>query len=171
MHRGGVPAARRELVSAERLWHLLTYAVPYFAVQARIELTRVHLAVVDLAGARTLMREVDDLLRRLLYLSGTLTGEAQTLRARLSKECGSSAAGASALSAAELRLLPMLPHPSVDTGDRRGIVPVTQHHQVPGNVDLPQAGCLLPQPGGHPRLRTRAAGELTIRPSSIRNER
>jgi LuxR family transcriptional regulator, maltose regulon positive regulatory protein len=39
---------------------------------------------------------------------GTLAGEAQALRARLSEERGSSAPGASALTAAELRLLPML---------------------------------------------------------------
>ena len=107
MHRGDVPAARQELVSAQRLRHLLTYALPYFAVQARIELARVHLALADLAGARTLMREVDELLRRRPGL-GTLAGEAQALRARLSKERGPSASGASALTAAELRLLPML---------------------------------------------------------------
>jgi LuxR family maltose regulon positive regulatory protein len=107
MHRGDVPAARRELVSAQRLRHLLTYALPYLAVQARIELVRVHLALSDLAGARTLMREVDELLRRRPGL-GTLTGQAQALRVRLSEERGSSAAGASALTAAELRLLPLL---------------------------------------------------------------
>jgi LuxR family transcriptional regulator, maltose regulon positive regulatory protein len=107
MHRGNVPAARRELVSAQRLRHLLTYALPYFAVQARIELIRVHIALADLAGARTLMREVDELLRRRPGL-GTLAGQAQALRARLSRERGSSAPGASALTAAELRLLPML---------------------------------------------------------------
>jgi LuxR family maltose regulon positive regulatory protein len=107
MHRGDLPAARQQLVSAQRLRHLLTYALPYFAVQARIELIRVHLALADLAGARTLMREVDELLRRRPGL-GTLAGQAQVLRARLSNEHGSSAAGASALTAAELRLLPML---------------------------------------------------------------
>ena len=107
MHRGDVPAARRELVSAQRLRHLLTYALPYFAVQARIELIRVHFALADLAGARTLMREVDELLRRRPGL-GNLVGEARVLRARLSRERGSSAPGASALTAAELRLLPML---------------------------------------------------------------
>jgi LuxR family maltose regulon positive regulatory protein len=107
MHRGDVPAARRELVSAQRLRHLLTYALPYLAVQARIELVRVHLALSDLAGARTLMREVDELLRRRPGL-GTLAGQAQALRVRLSEERGSSAAGASALTAAELRLLPLL---------------------------------------------------------------
>ncbi len=107
MHRGDVPSARRELVSAQRLRHLLTYALPYYAVQARIELTRVHFALADLAGARTLMREVDEVLRRRPDL-GTLTGEARALRTRLSEERSSSASGASALSAAELRLLPML---------------------------------------------------------------
>ncbi len=107
MHRGDVPAARRELVSAQHLRPLLTYALPYFAVQARIELARVHLAVADLAGARTLMREVDDLLQRRPGL-GTLVGEAAALRAQLSRERGSSVPGASALTAAELRLLPLL---------------------------------------------------------------
>jgi LuxR family maltose regulon positive regulatory protein len=107
MHRGDVPAARQQLVSAQRLRHLLTYALPYFAVQARIELIRVHLALADLAGARTLMREVDELLRRRPGL-GNLAGQAQALRARLSKERGSSVPGASSLTSAELRLLPML---------------------------------------------------------------
>jgi LuxR family maltose regulon positive regulatory protein len=107
MHRGDVPTARRELLSAQRLRHLLTYALPYFAVQARIELIRVHLALADLAGARTLMWEVDELLRRRPGL-GNLSGQAQELRARLSEERGPSAPGASALTAAELRLLPQL---------------------------------------------------------------
>jgi LuxR family maltose regulon positive regulatory protein len=106
-HRGDVPAARRELVGAQRLRHLLTYALPHVAVQARIELTRVHLAVADLAGARTLMGEIDELLKRRPNL-GTLVGEAGTLRARLSKERGASVPEASALTAAELRLLPLL---------------------------------------------------------------
>ena len=107
MHRGDVPAAREQLVSAQRLRHLLTYALSYFAVQARIELIRVHVALADLAGARTLMREVDELLRRRPEL-GNLAGEAQALRARLAKERGSPAPGASSLTEAELRLLPML---------------------------------------------------------------
>jgi LuxR family transcriptional regulator, maltose regulon positive regulatory protein len=107
MHRGDVPAARQELVRAQRLRHLLTYALPYFAVQTRIELIRVHLALADPAGAKTLMREVDELLRRRPDL-GNLVGEADALRARLAKERPSSTPGASALTSAELRLLPML---------------------------------------------------------------
>ena len=107
MHRADAPAARRELASAQRLRPLLTRALPYFAVQARIELARVHLALADLPGARTLMREVDDLLKRLPGL-GTLAADAEALRAQLSRERGSSVPGASALTAAELRLLPLL---------------------------------------------------------------
>jgi LuxR family maltose regulon positive regulatory protein len=108
LHRGDAPVARQQLVSAQRLRHLLTYALPYLAVQARIELIRVHLALADLAGARTLMREVDELLRRRPGL-GTLVGEAQALRARLAGDRGPSAPGASSLTGAELRLLPLLP--------------------------------------------------------------
>ena len=108
MHRGDVPAARQQLVNAQRLRPLLTYALPYLAVQARLELARVHLALADLAGARMLSREVDDLLRRRPGL-GTLVAEAEALRVQLSKERGSSVPGASSLTAAELRLLPLLP--------------------------------------------------------------
>jgi LuxR family maltose regulon positive regulatory protein len=107
MHRADLHAVHQELASAQRLRHLLTYALPQFAVQARLELARVHLALADPAGARTLMREVDDLLRHRPGL-GTLVGEARTLRAQLSRDHGSGVPGASALTAAELRLLPLL---------------------------------------------------------------
>ena len=107
LHRGDVPAARRELVRAQRLRHLLTYALPYFAVQARLELARVHFALADLAGAKTLMREVDELLQHRPGL-GSLADDARALRLRLAKEHDSAAPGASALSGAELRLLPLL---------------------------------------------------------------
>jgi LuxR family maltose regulon positive regulatory protein len=108
LHRGDTPMARRELVSAQRLRSLLTYALPHLAVQARIELIRVHLALADIAGARTLMREIDLLLRRRPGL-GTLVGEAAALRAQLSGQRDAGRPGASALTAAELRVLPMLP--------------------------------------------------------------
>jgi hypothetical protein len=107
LHRGDLPTVHRELVTAQRLRPLLTYAHPYLAIQARIEMIRIHLALSDLAGARTLMQEVDDLLKRRPGL-GTLVGEAEALRARLAHERGASVPGASALTAAELRLLPML---------------------------------------------------------------
>jgi LuxR family maltose regulon positive regulatory protein len=107
LHRGDIPAARQLLVNAQRLRHLLTYALPCMAAQARIELTRVHLVLGDVAGARTLLREVDELLRRRPGL-GTLVAEAEALRAQLASERGPSLPGASSLTAAELRLLPLL---------------------------------------------------------------
>ena len=107
MHRRDVPAARQELVRAQRLRALLTYAMPQLALQARIELTRVHLALADVAGARTLMLEVDELLRRRSGM-GTLVGEARALTDQLSDEREASHPGASALTTAELRVLPLL---------------------------------------------------------------
>jgi LuxR family maltose regulon positive regulatory protein len=107
LHQGDIPAARQQLVSAQRLRSLQTYAIPHVALQARIELARAHLALADPAGAATLMREIDELLKRRPGL-GTLTGDAAALRAQLSKERGPRTPAASALTAAELRVLPML---------------------------------------------------------------
>jgi LuxR family transcriptional regulator, maltose regulon positive regulatory protein len=45
--RGDAQAARRGLVGAQRLRPLLTHALAYLAVQARIGLARVHLALGD----------------------------------------------------------------------------------------------------------------------------
>ena len=116
LRRGDLPAARQELISAQRMRHELTYALPHFAVQARIELTRACIALTDLAGARTLMREIDELLRHRPGL-GALVGEAEALRAQLSRLRGPDTPGASALTTAELRLLPLLathlPYPQI----------------------------------------------------------
>ena len=107
LHRADLPAVRQYLVTAQRLRPELTYALPHWALQARIELTRVYLALADLAGARTLIREIDDLLRRRPGM-GNLAGQAEALRAQLSTQHSSAGSGASALTAAELRLLPLL---------------------------------------------------------------
>ena len=107
LHRGDVPAARQHLASAQRLRPVVTYAMPHIAAQARIELTRVHLALADIAGARTLMREIDELLNHRPDL-GTLVGEAQALRTQLSADHAPAVPGASSLTGAELRVLPML---------------------------------------------------------------
>ena len=107
MHRGDTAAARQQLVDAQRLRPVLSYALPYLAVQARIELVRVHLALADTAGAKTLMREIDGVLKRRPGL-GTLVSDAQALRVRLTQERGPNVPGPSALTTAELRVLPLL---------------------------------------------------------------
>jgi LuxR family maltose regulon positive regulatory protein len=107
MHSGDTAAARQQLVDAQRLRPVLSYALPHLAVQARIELVRVYLALADMAGARTLMREIDGVLKRRPDL-GTLISDAQALRVRLTQERGSNVPGPSALTTAELRVLPLL---------------------------------------------------------------
>jgi len=107
LHRGDVPAARQELTNALRLRPLMTYAHPHWAVQLRIALTRVYLALADIAGARTIMREANEILQRRPDL-GTLVGEAQGLRGRLATDRHPASLTASSLTAADLRLLPML---------------------------------------------------------------
>ncbi len=108
LHQADRPRAIAELTRAQRLRPGLTYALPHLAVQARIELARCHLALSDFAAARILLREVTEVLSRRPGL-GVFAGQAEDLRAELSHARGSSSLGASALTAAELRLLPMLP--------------------------------------------------------------
>jgi len=107
LHEADPPRARAELTQAQRLRPALTYAVPHLAVQARIELARCYLALADFAAARTLLREVDEILTRRPRL-GVFVQQAKDLRAELSPARDTSAPGASTLTAAELRLLPML---------------------------------------------------------------
>jgi len=107
LHGADRPRARSELTRAQRIRPALTYALPHLAVQARLELARCHLALADAAAARILLREVDEILIRRPGL-GAFARHAEDLRAELSRARGPSAAGASALTAAELRLLPLL---------------------------------------------------------------
>ncbi len=107
IHRRDVAAARQELLKAQRLRPLLTYAMPQLAVQTRIELARVHLALADVAAASTLIMEVNELLGRRPGM-GTLVGEARVLQDRLADEHDAGHPGASSLTSAELRVLPLL---------------------------------------------------------------
>jgi LuxR family transcriptional regulator, maltose regulon positive regulatory protein len=106
IHRGEVPRALDHLARAQRLRPRMTHAIPFYAVQTRLELVRAYLALTDVAAARTVLREVDDLLRRQPDL-GILDGEADELHARLDT-MRADVIGASSLTAAELRLLPLL---------------------------------------------------------------
>jgi LuxR family transcriptional regulator, maltose regulon positive regulatory protein len=106
IHHGDVARARDDLARAERLGAGLTRALPHLAVQVRLELARNHLALTDAAAARTVLREVDDLLAHRPRL-GILGDQAAALRARLDA-MRAAAVGSSSLTAAELRLLRLL---------------------------------------------------------------
>lgn len=107
LHQGSRQRAREELARAQRLRPALTYAIPHLAVQARLELAACHLALPDPDAARALLREIDQILIRRTDL-GVLVRQTELLRARLKTMHSSNAPGASALTAAELRLLPWL---------------------------------------------------------------
>jgi ATP/maltotriose-dependent transcriptional regulator MalT len=106
IHRGDVARARDDLALAERLGAGLTWALPHLAAQVRLELARNYLALTDVAAARTVLREVDDLLARRPRL-GILGDQAAALRAQLDA-MRAAAVGAASLTAAELRLLRLL---------------------------------------------------------------
>jgi LuxR family transcriptional regulator, maltose regulon positive regulatory protein len=106
IHHGNMDQAGQDLTRAQQLRPQATHALPYYAVQARLELTRAYLALGDLPAARTVLREIDDLLRWRPDL-GTLLDHASQIRSRLDHVLGEVIAAAP-LSTAELRLLPLL---------------------------------------------------------------
>jgi LuxR family transcriptional regulator, maltose regulon positive regulatory protein len=107
VHQGEVRQAQGQLARATRLRPLLTYALPYFAVQTLLELGRVCLALDDTAGARVVLRQAREILRRRPNL-GILPGQAGELWSKLNT-LRNGIMGASSLTTAELRLLPLLP--------------------------------------------------------------
>jgi LuxR family transcriptional regulator, maltose regulon positive regulatory protein len=106
VHQGDLPRAHQQLARATRLRPLLTYALPYFAVQTLVELGRACLALDDAAGARVVLRQAHEVLRRRPDL-GILPTEVDELWSQLDGSRGGSA-GVSSLTRAELRLLPLL---------------------------------------------------------------
>ena len=114
-----------------------------------LQLASCHFALADFAAVQTLLREVEEILRRRPRL-GVFVAQAEDLRVELSHARGSFTTGPSALTAAELRLLPLLPTHISFPGDRYRDVPLPEHCQVGDDVDLPEAGRVFPQPGGHP---------------------
>ncbi|WP_425239185.1 LuxR C-terminal-related transcriptional regulator [Trebonia sp.] len=105
-YQGDVGQARFYLGRASRLRPLLTYALPVVSVQALLEMTRSYIALADPEGAAAVLAQVHDILQQrpdlgvLPELAGQLQASLATANAR--------AVGASSLTAAELRLLPLL---------------------------------------------------------------
>lgn len=109
IHRGAHARAREELVRAQLVCPLATYAGPWSAVTALLELARAYLAIADPAGARNVVSQAEAIVRRRPAL-GVLTASLEEMRGRLT-DASTTLAGSSALSPAELRLLPLLSTP------------------------------------------------------------
>jgi LuxR family maltose regulon positive regulatory protein len=105
-HGGDDSRARFYLGRASRLRPLLTYALPVVSVQALLEMTRAYITLADPGGAAAVLAQADDILRQRPDL-GVLAELAGQLQAGLANGT-SHAIGASSLTAAELRLLPLL---------------------------------------------------------------
>jgi LuxR family transcriptional regulator, maltose regulon positive regulatory protein len=106
LHLGDTAGARRHLARAVRLRPLLTAAMPHRSVHTLLELGRAYLALEDAAGARAVVRQAGEILRERPGL-GVLPEQAAELTATLDR-IGQGTVGASSLTAAELRLLPLL---------------------------------------------------------------
>jgi LuxR family maltose regulon positive regulatory protein len=105
-NRGAVSDAREYASKAARLRPLLTYALPVMSVQALLELGRTYLALGDTSGVTAVLRQAQDIFQQRPDL-GTLPQQAAELRTQLNAgpvRLG----GASSLTTAELRLLPLL---------------------------------------------------------------
>ena len=98
--------AESDVEAARRLLPRLGAALPWLAVQARLGLVRIHLALNDAGAAAELLAEIDRLLLRRPQL-GSLRGSATYLHERIDRVHNPAGAPGS-LTAAELRLLPLL---------------------------------------------------------------
>src|SRR5215467_8320056 len=110
LHHSDLNGTSRQLTQAMGALPSVTFLLPFVAVGLRLQLARVYLALADMATARQLLREIDDILRHRPAL-GTLTGEVEEFRGLIS-----GATGRPPLTPAELRLLPTCKPTSPPTG-------------------------------------------------------
>jgi LuxR family maltose regulon positive regulatory protein len=104
---GSLDHARRELALARSLEPQLTRALPWYSVQAALELAQVRLSLLDAAGARAWLATADEILRRRPGL-GALVARRAELGEQLDRVAAAQDGRASTLTPAELRLLPLL---------------------------------------------------------------
>lgn len=107
MHQGDLQRAREYVARAARLRPLLSYALPVVSAQTLLELARCYISLGDTGGARAVLRQAQDIFHQRPDL-GDLPRQADELRTTLTSDPGAMH-GASSLTTAELRLLPLLP--------------------------------------------------------------
>ena len=107
IHHGDVKQAREDVARIHRLRPLLNHGLPWMSVQIGLELTRLHLALGEASVAGTVLSEAEEILRVRPHL-GSLTALAHELRQRVAATSSPSGQWALSLTAAELRLLPLL---------------------------------------------------------------
>ena len=126
IHRGDIDAARRNLARATSVRPTMTAAAPVLSLVSLLGLARAHLAIGDPAGARTLLAQAGQVIRQRPDL-GILPGEVRALRELIDRLEPSLGSGASTLTAAELRVLALLPYylSFKEVGQRLGVKATT----------------------------------------------
>ncbi len=107
LRHGRWDEARAELAASAEIVPHLTGSLPWLAVQVRLELGRVYLALRDAGGSRRMVSEAQELLARRPGL-GILVTQVEELTRDLAELDRAANGSGSSLTAAELRLLPML---------------------------------------------------------------
>ncbi len=106
LRQGRWDEARADIEKAHLLSQSVVDALPWFAVQAQLELARAHVTLRDANAARGLLTEVAEILERRPGL-GILAEQAETVHGQIDMMPTASGPG-SGLTTAELRVLPLL---------------------------------------------------------------
>jgi LuxR family maltose regulon positive regulatory protein len=107
LRRGNLTQARADLAEAHDLAEGLTHALPWYAVQAQLELVRLHLTMLDDDPARRCLVAAARILRVRPKL-GTLGADIEALRADVERIATPRPGRGRSMTGAELRLLPLL---------------------------------------------------------------
>ena len=121
LHQGDVSDAKASLANAQVLRPILTHAMPWFSVRCLLELGRAYVAMSDADGARAVLDQAEDIIRKRPNL-GPVTADVRVLREQISA-LPLAFTGSSGLTATELRVLAFLPfHLSYrEIADRLGV--------------------------------------------------
>jgi len=121
LHRGDIAATSAILGQAQVLRPLLTSASAWFSVRCLLELGRVYVAMSDRDGARAVLAQAEDIVRKRPLL-GPVVAEVRGLQEQL-RDMPAAFGGSSGLTASELRVLAFLPfHLSYrEIADRLGV--------------------------------------------------
>jgi LuxR family maltose regulon positive regulatory protein len=142
LHRGEVEQTRQHLTQAARLRPLLTYPLPVVSVQTLLEMASAYMTLADAGGAEAVLRQAEDILRERPEL-GVLPIKADQLRSRLDR-IAQAPVGASSLTTAELRLLPLL-------ATHLSLGEIAERFHVSRNTVKTQAGSLYRKLGASSR--------------------
>ena len=107
LRHGQWDEARRQLTVTQRLAPRLTHAIPWLAVQVRLELGHAHVTLRDRKGASELLGEAKEILALRPSL-GVLAEQIAELEREIDAMPQATNGGGSGLTPAELRLLPLL---------------------------------------------------------------